>query len=70
MLTIARVMIQDNPMLILVLRDRDIIEQGTHEKLLAKGGFYTALYDIQFEKASCPCFWPDFRDRKATATGD
>ena len=38
--------------LILVLKDGDIIEQGTHKELLAKGGFYADLYNSQFEKAS------------------
>ena len=33
---------------ILVMRDGKIIEQGTHESLMAKGGFYTKLYDSQF----------------------
>ena len=37
--------------LILVMKDGDIIEQGTHESLLAKGGFYAGLYNSQFEKA-------------------
>ena len=37
--------------LILVMKDGDIIEQGTHEKLLAKKGFYESLYNSQFEKA-------------------
>lgn len=41
-----------NADLILVLKDGDIIEQGTHEQLLAKGGFYADLYNSQFEKAS------------------
>lgn len=41
-----------NADLILVLKDGDIIEQGTHEELLAKGGFYADLYNSQFEKAS------------------
>ena len=36
--------------LILVMKDGDIIEQGTHESLLAKNGFYANLYNIQFEK--------------------
>ena len=35
--------------LILVMRDGDIVEQGTHEELLAKGGFYAELYNSQFE---------------------
>ena len=34
--------------LILVLNDGDIIETGTHEELLEKGGFYKKLYDSQF----------------------
>lgn len=38
--------------LILVMKDGDIIEQGTHEELLAKGGFYADLYNSQFEKIS------------------
>ena len=41
-----------NADLILVLKDGDILEQGTHEQLLAKGGFYADLYNSQFEKAS------------------
>ncbi len=38
--------------LILVMKDGDIIEQGTHEELLAKGGFYAQLYNSQFEKVT------------------
>ena len=34
--------------LILVMKDGDIIEQGNHEELLAKGGFYSVLYNSQF----------------------
>lgn len=34
---------------ILVLRDGDIVESGTHEELLARGGFYAELYNSQFE---------------------
>ena len=34
---------------ILVLRDGDIVESGTHDELLAKGGFYAELYNSQFE---------------------
>lgn len=41
-----------NADLILVLKDGDIIEQGTHDQLLARGGFYTDLYNSQFEKAA------------------
>lgn len=36
--------------LILVMRDGDIVEQGNHEELIAKGGFYADLYYSQFEK--------------------
>ena len=35
--------------LILVMKDGDIIEQGDHEELLKKGGFYAELYNSQFE---------------------
>ena len=38
-----------NADLILVMRDGDIVEQGTHEELLAQGGFYAELYNSQFE---------------------
>ena len=34
---------------ILVMNEGDIVEQGTHEELLAKGGFYAELYNSQFE---------------------
>ncbi len=38
-----------NADLILVMNHGDIVEQGTHEGLLAKGGFYSDLYNSQFE---------------------
>ena len=41
-----------NADLILVLKDGNVIEQGDHEELLARGGFYAELYNSQFEKAS------------------
>ena len=40
-----------NSDLILVLKDGDIIESGTHEELLARNGFYAGLYNSQFEQA-------------------
>ncbi len=40
-----------NADLILVMRDGDIVEQGSHMELLAKGGFYADLYNSQFEGA-------------------
>jgi len=36
--------------LILVMNEGDIVEQGTHKELLARGGFYAELYTSQFEK--------------------
>ncbi len=39
-----------NSDLILVMNEGSIIEQGTHEELLAKGGFYEGLYNSQFEE--------------------
>mgnify|MGYP002557033079 CR=1 FL=1 len=41
-----------NADLILVMNGGDIIESGSHEQLLAKGGFYADLYNSQFEQAS------------------
>ncbi|MPM07790.1 putative ABC transporter ATP-binding protein [bioreactor metagenome] len=41
-----------NADLILVMKDGDIIESGSHEELLRKGGFYEELYNSQFEEAS------------------
>lgn len=41
-----------NADLILVMRDGDIVEQGKHEELLAKKGFYAELYNSQFEAAA------------------
>jgi len=36
---------------ILVMNNGDIVEQGKHEKLLARNGFYAELYNSQFENA-------------------
>jgi ATP-binding cassette subfamily B protein len=41
-----------NADLILVLKDGDIIESGTHDELIEKNGFYAELYNSQFEQAS------------------
>jgi len=41
-----------NADMILVMKDGDIFETGTHEELLSKGGFYADLYNSQFEEAS------------------
>ena len=43
-----------NADLILVMDEGDIVEKGTHEELLAKGGFYAELYNSQFEGAAVP----------------
>ncbi len=40
-----------NADLILVMNEGDIVEQGKHEELLARGGFYAELYNSQFETA-------------------
>jgi len=37
-----------NADLILVMKDGNIIEQGRHDELLDKGGFYSSLYNSQF----------------------
>ena len=41
-----------NANLILVMKDGDIVEQGTHDDLLKKNGFYAELYNSQFESVS------------------
>ena len=41
-----------NADLILVMRDGDVIENGKHDELMQKGGFYAELYNSQFEQAS------------------
>ena len=41
-----------NADLILVMRDGDVIESGTHDELMKKGGFYSELYNSQFDKVS------------------
>ena len=41
-----------NSDMILVMRDGDVIESGTHDELMAKGGFYAELYNSQFEQAA------------------
>ena len=41
-----------NADLILVMRDGDVIESGTHDELMQRGGFYAEHYNSQFEQAS------------------
>ena len=41
-----------NADLILVMKDGDVIESGTHETLMQQNGFYAALYNSQFDQAS------------------
>lgn len=41
-----------NADLILVMKDGDVIESGTHNELMERGGFYAELYNSQFEQAS------------------
>ena len=38
--------------LILVMKDGDIIEQGNHDTLMEKGGFYADLYNSQFQQTA------------------
>ena len=40
-----------NADIILVLKDGDIVEQGSHEDLMKQGGFYAELYNSQFDSA-------------------
>jgi ATP-binding cassette subfamily B multidrug efflux pump len=39
-----------NADLILVIREGDIVEQGSHEELMARNGFYADMYNSQFER--------------------
>ena len=41
-----------NADLILVMRDGDVTESGTHDELMQRGGFYAGLYNSQFDRAS------------------
>ncbi len=41
-----------NADLILVMKDGDVIESGSHAELMARGGFYSELYNSQFEKSA------------------
>ena len=44
------VKIPDNGLV--VLRDGDIVEQGSHDELMALGGFYSELYNSQFDQTA------------------
>ena len=54
--------------LILVMKDGDIIEQGKHEELLAKNGFYAELYNSQF--VDCLLYTSNSRERRERMTTD
>jgi ATP-binding cassette subfamily B protein len=41
-----------NADLILVMRDGNIVEQGTHDELIARNGFYAELYSSQFDEVA------------------
>jgi ATP-binding cassette subfamily B protein len=43
-----------NADLILVMQDGDIVEQGRHEELLERGGFYAEIYRSQFDRSAAP----------------
>ena len=45
----SRAMVENAPMLILVMKDGDIIESGNQGELMEKKGFYADLYNSQFE---------------------
>ena len=38
-----------NADVILVINDGEVVEQGTHKELMAKNGFYTKIYNSQYE---------------------
>ena len=48
---VIRSCVMKNIDLILVMKDGDIVEHGTHDQLLEQGGFYASLYNPQFEAA-------------------
>ena len=56
--------------LILVMNHGRIIEQGTHEQLLAKGGFYADLYNSQFTGARLAKDLPELQPAGAAGVAD
>ena len=51
-----------NADLILVMRDGDVVESGTHEELMRRGGFCAGLYNSRFEQAAS---WTGSQNRPA-----
>ena len=46
-----------NADLVLVMKDGDVVEQGTHDSLLRQRGLYSELYESQFEPEEAPRSW-------------
>jgi ATP-binding cassette subfamily B protein len=56
--------------LILVMRDGNIVEQGTHDELLARNGFYADLYNSQFAHPGAAIALPQEAPAEAGVPGD